>query len=162
MGDGGRPLCLEFLDFLAEELPEKRVAEVARHAVFCKLTTCQVRSRDGPGALLITSHEGNSGHDHAADRPTRRPTLLVKVGKSGANRLADLEPATGRKEHEPRRCKGIILMQLQHSVVISSFIRAIQSEDAEVEVQCSLSRHPYVLWRVVMQPPFLFLQTHQC
>lgn len=57
------------------------------------------------------------------------------VRKGGTDGFVGLEPATGGVEHEFWGFKGIILVQLQYTPIISVFVAILKSVDTKMELK---------------------------
>lgn len=112
-----------------------------------------------PCALLITGHERNCGHEHGSDVPACGPGLLMIVCKGSTDGFVGLEPATGGVEHEFWGLKGIILVQLQYTPIISVFVAILKSVDTEVELKDTFAGDQDVRNRILIQFSLLFLKS---
>ena len=78
--------------------------------------------------MFLAVHKGYCCQDHGSHVPTRSPSLLMEISERGANRFADLKSPARSEEHQLRRGKGILLTQLQQTMVVSARIRSVKSE----------------------------------
>lgn len=88
---------------------------------------------------LLTIHETNCRQDQTTDIPGRCPGLLMVIGKRCADGEVDLESAGWSIEVELGRCKWVIFMELEETVIEASRVGPVEVVQAEVEVQMSVA-----------------------
>lgn len=67
------------------------------------------------------------------------------VSESCADGLANIEPAAWSVEFKHRRGKGVVLAEKQSRMIEATLIVSIESINAEMEIQQSLSRYKSML-----------------
>lgn len=86
-------------------------------------------------ARLLTVHEADGGNYECPNIPSRGPSLLMIVSEASANGHIDLKPSRWCEEVQLRCFEGIILMKLEQAVIISAFVRRMQTVKTKMELQ---------------------------
>lgn len=84
-------------------------------------------------ALLVGVHEGDHGGEDGADVPAGAPCFLVVVGEGGADGLANLEASVVGQEAYFGGREGVVLGEVEYTVVEALLILFLEPVETEVE-----------------------------